>query len=160
MICRNSETVKIIGDKKYFARYDKKGELYCISQGFKDAEHVSDCNVYLDIWDGKIIRLCSKNVSYYCATNSNCSRVYTNKDNIQYIYDEKGLLERALEKNSKGKVLKDIAYLPGTDKPASVYYGGEWHQTSKLSKIEVFGGQPNPVKEIYIKDGQEITNVV
>ena len=163
------ESIKelIIGDKKYFLKYSDKGKLDYVYQGSKDTEYYYNTDATVSVLDGKISWLSfekdRKHTVYYYNSDGtfDWSNIRDKINHTEYRYDDKGLLRNLqIKENDNSTIVKDIEYIHGTDKPAKITYGASSWNSQKALKIEIYDGKPTPLKEIYIKDGEEITEVV
>lgn len=155
----NSKKELLLNGKKFKAEYNDKGELSYIWQKSKDNETLSWVGINTDNSQAYIRNLfkCGESPhQYYYKPDGTFDFATREINGSNYMYTGKGQLKQLTIKNEDDIVLKDIDCFVGTDKPKRITYGAEAYHPEKALKIEKFDGKsPNPIEEIYIKDGKE-----
>ena len=155
----NSKKELLLNGKKIEAEYDAEGELSYIWHFSNDNELLSWVGINTDKSQAYIRNLfkCGKSPhQYYYKPDGTFDFATREINGSNYMYTGKGQLKQLTIKNEDDIVLRDINFFVGTDKPEQITYGASSYKRANAFKVEKFDGKsPNPIEEIYIKDGKE-----
>lgn len=155
----NSTKELLLNGKKFEAEYNAEGELSYIWHYSNDKELLSWVGINTDksqTYIRNFVKYGENTHNYYYRPDGAFDFAGREINGSNYMYTGKGQLKELTIKNEDDIVLKDIDFFVGTDKPEQITYGADSYKRANACKVEKFDGKsPNPIEEIYIKDGKE-----